>query len=122
MADSVRISELREEELRAEAAERAARGLSPDSPPERVVRTYVIDGRERRVSFVNSNPIGFAARLSEYHAQQEGRAPLSSSSSSSACPSDCPVLPPHARINDGRTPRPSHPVTAARGGGLVPIP
>jgi hypothetical protein len=72
MADSVRISELREAELRAEAAERAAQGLPPDlSAPERVVRTYVIDGRERRVSFINTNPIGFDVRLRQWREAME---------------------------------------------------
>ena len=72
MADSVLISELREAELRAEAAERAALGLPPDySAPEKVVRSYMIDGRERRVAFINTNPIGFDVKLREYREAQE---------------------------------------------------
>ena len=97
MADSIRISELREAELRAEAAERTAQGLPPDhSAPARVVRVYDIDGRERRVVFINSNPIGFDVRLREYREKMEqlGAAPnstypLSSSSSPTSTSSSC---------------------------------
>ena len=109
MADSVLISEMREAELRAEAAERAALGLPPDhSAPEKVVRSYVIDGRERRVAFINTNPIGFDVRLREYREAQEAlhlQQPLQQHSrhhkvgATPAC-SDCEQPPPEHCTHD----------------------
>ena len=116
MADSIRISELREAELRAEAAERDALGLPPDySAPERVVRTYNIDGRERRVVFINTNPIGFGVRLQEYRDKMEQQNLLTGAtppSSSAACTECCESS--SAQRADAHTLTPSHSVGAVR--------
>ena len=67
MTDSILISSLREQELLREAEDRAAQPpslpSSSPSPPHKVDRVYVIDGRERRVSFINTDPAVFAAKL-----------------------------------------------------------
>ena len=131
--DSIRISELREDELRREAEERVAQGLPPyDTAANRgrVVRRYVIDGRERVVTFINTNPLEFREKQLQWKQRRDrqlaersaavGAAGTADGSVNSA--GDCCSLPVHARINDGRTPVPSHPITATRGGGLVPIP
>lgn len=138
--DSIRISELREEELRREAEERTALGLPPHHTATnkgRVVRRYVIDGRERVVTFVNTNPLEFREKQKEWRERREmeaqrgrlvgARGAGSADSVGSVGVSgndggECCSLPAHARINDGKTPAPPNPITATRGGGLVPIP
>ena len=132
--DSIRISELREDELRREAEQRTARGLPPhdsDTNKGRVVRRYVIDGRERVVTFVNTNPLEFREKQKEWRERREremakhawAAAPRAAASGGIGNSADeCCSLPVHARINDGKTPAPTHPITQTRGGGLVPTP
>ena len=129
--DSIRISEMREDELRAEAVQRTAAGLTPydtEANKGRVVRRYMIDGRERVVTFVNTNPLEFREKQREWREKREREArqqqPVLASfvNVESAGKQECCSLPVHARINDGKAPAPTHPVTATRGGGLVPIP
>ena len=134
--DSIAISALREEELRVEAAERTAAGLPPHNTAVnsgRVVRKYVIDGRERVVSFFNTNPVQFGEQQKEWREKREREARGSGKQQAATAATaavvagggggeDCCSLPLHARINDGKSPAPTHPITATRGGGLVPIP
>ena len=67
MRDSILISTLREQELQKEAEERQQQPPLLSSPaasaPQRVERVYNIEGRERRVSFVNTDPAVWAAKL-----------------------------------------------------------
>ena len=123
--DSIRISELREDELRAEAEQRTAVGLPPHDTAAnqgRVVRRYNIDGRERVVTFVNTNPLEFREKQKEWRERRERAAAQQGRAERASSEDDCCALPVHARINDGKTPAPTHPITQTRGGGLVPTP